>query len=272
MTATLTLEAQHRLDRYLSQVRALLRAAPKLDADEIERDIRSHIDTELADRDHEVTAEELENVLRRLGSPTQWVDEDEVPWWRRTLATLHSGEDWRLSYLCLGTTSLGLLLLLAGTPVALALFAAGFVLARAALSLAEERDEALGPRRWLVLPAIAVVVVPVLAALVLGPLIGLGQAGYDEGWFAATAIGEARVDPPAREALVRASLVAAGVGAWWLLLAAGWGLLQRAVASFARPLYEPTPVHRRRFAVAGAVLTALGVAALLLAGAADVAI
>jgi len=266
MTATLTVEAQHRLDRYLTQVRALLRAAPKLDADEIERDIRAHIDSELADRDHEVTAEELENVLRRLGSPTQWVDEDEVPQWRRALATLHGGHDWRLSYLCLGATGLGFLLLFAGTPIALAFFAGGFVLARAALSLAEERDEPLGSRRWLVLPAIAVVVVPALVALFLGPIIGLGQAGYEEGWFVGTVIGEPFAVSAAHEALVRTALILLGLGTWWLLLAAFWGLLQRAVASFARPLYQPTPKHRHRFAVTGALFTILGIAMLLIIG------
>ena len=266
MTATLTIEAQHRLDRYLNQVRALLRSAPKLDAGEIERDIRAHIDSELTDRDHEVTAEELENVMHRLGSPTQWVGDDEVPQWRRALATLHGGEDWRLSYLCVGATALGFLLLFAGTPIALAFFAGGFLLARAAVNLAEERDEPLGSRRWLVLPAIAVVVVPVLVALFLGPIIGLGQAGYEEGWFAATVVGEPFAVSAGHEAIVRTALILLGLGTWWLLLAGFWGLLQRAVASFSRPLYTPTPKHRRRLAIAGVIFTILGIVAVLLVG------
>lgn len=266
MTATLTLEAQNRLDRYLAQVRALLRSAPKLDADEIERDIRAHIDSELADSEHDVTAEELENVLRRLGSPTQWVGDDEVPQWRRALAALHGGEDWRLSYLCLGATGLGFLLLFAGTPIALAFFAGGFLLARAAVSLAEERDEELGSRRWLVLPAIAVVVVPVLASLFIGPIIALSQAGYEEGWFVGTVIGEPYAVSVAHHVMVRTSLILLGLGTWWLLVAACWGLLQRAVASFSRPLYTPTPTHRRRLAVAGAIFTVAGIAILLFVG------
>lgn len=101
MSATLTLEAQHRLDRYLQEVRLLLHGATGVDASEVERDIREHIETELREAVSPVSPEELENVLRRLGSPGGWVDESDVPPWRRALARLYLGEDWRLAYLCL---------------------------------------------------------------------------------------------------------------------------------------------------------------------------
>ena len=130
----------------------------------------------------------------------------------------------------------------------------------------EERDEPLGPRRWLVLPAIAVVVVPVLGALFLGPIIGLGQAGFEEGWFAGTVMDRTLAVSTAHEGIVRTALILLGLGTWWLLLATFWGRLHRAVASFARPLYTPSPKHRRRFAIAGAIFTILGIAAILLAG------
>lgn len=266
MTATLTLDAQQRLDRYLGQVRALLRGAPKLDAGEVERDIRAHIEAELGPAEVPVSAQRLEEVLRRLGSPSQWVGEEEVPPWRRLLARLHSGEDWRLAYLCLATTGLGLLLTFAGTPFGLAFFAAGYLLARAALALADERGEPLGARRWLIVGSIAVVVIPVLFALLAGPLLPLGPVGYDEGWYAGTFIGRAAADPPGRAALVHTGLIALSLGAWWLILAGLWGVLWRLLGSFARPIYEPRAAHRARLAIAGLTLLIIGCVALLLAG------
>lgn len=262
MSATLSLEAQHRLERYLQEVRLLLRGATGVDAGEVERDIRDHIETELGGRTSPVSREELENVLRRLGSPGGWVDESEVPPWRRALARLYLGEDWRLAYLCLGTTVVGALFLLAGSALALVLFGAGFLLARAAVSLAEERGEKLGARRLLVLAPIAVVVVPALIGFLAGPLLPLGQAGYDEGWFASLGIGPPEVDAAGREAAVRAALIAAALGAWWLVLSALRGVLQRPLVTFLRPLFGPQTRHWRWLLVAGAVLTVAGVAVL----------
>jgi hypothetical protein len=267
MTATLTLEAQHRLDRYLQEVRLLLRGAAGVDAAEVEHDVREHIETELGAAADPVTAEELENVLRRLGSPTQWVGDEEVPAWRRALARLYLGEDWRLAYLCFGISVLGAVLLFAGSPIALVLFGAGFLLARAAVSLAEERGEELGPRRWLVLLPIAVVVVPVLLVVLVGPFIPLGQVGYEEGWFTSLGIGPPSLDGPGREAVLRTALVALGSGAWWVVLAGLWGLLGRAVAAFARPIYTPRLLQRWWLGGVGLALSILGIVALaLLAG------
>ncbi len=270
MTATLTPDALQRLDRYLGQVRVLLRGAPNLDADEVERDIRAHIDAELGGTEAPVGAQRLEEVLQRLGSPSQWVGEEEIPPWRRLLARLLSGEDWRLAYLCLATTGVGLLLTLAGTPIGLAFFAAGYVLGRAAVALADERGEPLGARRWLIVGSIAVVVIPVLFALLAGPLLPLGPVGYEEGWYAGTFIGQAAADPPGRAALVYTGLIALALGVWWLVLAGLWGVLWRLLGSFARPIYEPRAPHRRWLAIAGLALVVIGCALLLVAGKGDI--
>lgn len=65
---SLTKNAQGELDRYLRRVRAVLRAHPSVDADEVERDIRGHIDAELAASSAPVTEVRLRAVLDQLGS------------------------------------------------------------------------------------------------------------------------------------------------------------------------------------------------------------
>lgn len=264
MTATLTLEAQHRLDRYLQEVRLLLSGTSGVDANEVEGDIREHIETELGGRGEAITAEELGRVLRRLGNPSQWVGEDEIPVWRRALTRLYLGEDWRLAYLCLGITVLGAILLVSGSPIAVVLFAAGFLLARAAVSLADERGEALGPRRWLVLAPILVVVVPFLLVILAGPLIPLGQVGYEEGWFASVGLGPAALDASGRGALVTLALVSFGAGVWWLVLAGLWGVVRRVLTPVTRPVVTYQPAQRRWLVAAGLVLAIVGGVALAL--------
>ncbi|MCG6962807.1 MAG: hypothetical protein LJE95_05990 [Acidobacteria bacterium] len=264
MTATLTLEAQHQLDRYLQEVRLLLSGTSGVDASEVEGDIREHIETELGGREEAITAEELDRVLRRLGSPSQWVGEDEIPAWRRALTRLYLGEDWRLAYLCLGISVIGAVLLFAGSPISVVLFAAGFLLARAAISLAEERGEELGPRRWLVLAPILIVVVPVLLVVLAGPFIPLGQVGYEEGWFSSLGLGPASVDGPARVALVTLALVSFGAGAWWLVLAGLWNVVRRLLTPVTRPVVTYQPTQRRWLAISGLVLAVAGVVALVL--------
>jgi len=98
-------QAQHRLDQYLDDMRISLRGCPSIDPREVERDILDHIDHELRDRSLPTPIEEaeLEAVLHQLGSPGQWVPQEDIPLWRRLVLTLrHGPEDWRLAYLSLG--------------------------------------------------------------------------------------------------------------------------------------------------------------------------
>lgn len=161
-------------------------------------------------------------------------------------------------------TLAGGLFLLAGSAIALLLLGAGFLLARAAVSLADERGEKLGARRILVLTPIAVVVVPVLIVILTGPILPVTQVGYEEGWFASLGIGPPAVDEAGREAALRVGLIGAGLGVWWLALAGAWGLLQRTLAKLTRPLLVPRPAHPWSLLIAGSVLTVAGVVVLSL--------
>ena len=64
-----TQDAQSNLERYLGRVKSALRPHPSVDSDDVEREIRGHIEAELEGASTPVTAERLRSVLDRLGSP-----------------------------------------------------------------------------------------------------------------------------------------------------------------------------------------------------------
>ena len=163
---TLTQEAQRELDRYLRRVRVTLQTHRSIDADDVERDVRGHIEAELAESPAPVTEDRLRRVLDRLGSPNQWVPPDELPIWRKVLVSLRYGpEDWRLAYMTFALFVAGPL---AG-PIGLVFFFASIPMARATLALLEQEGEPVGARRWLVYPPLAVTYVAVVLAAFVGP-------------------------------------------------------------------------------------------------------
>lgn len=89
----LTPEAQQRLDEYLTEVRAALAGCRTVDPDEIEQDICAHIAAEFPPSYGPVSRLSLEPVLARLGSPEQWVPEEERTAWRRWRARLQHVRD-----------------------------------------------------------------------------------------------------------------------------------------------------------------------------------
>jgi len=100
MMTRLTPEASSRMDQYLRQVRSTLSGCASVHADEVERDVREHIESELPADQQAIPVQDLNRILDRLGSPSQWVPAAEIPWWRRFLNRWHHGpEDWRLAYL-----------------------------------------------------------------------------------------------------------------------------------------------------------------------------
>lgn len=180
-----TPEADRRLAEYLGQVRAALAGVPDVSADDIEADVREHIETEFAAAIRAVTAVELEKVLVRLGPPEGWrpIAVGDAPraavepfdwWWfardlkRRVLglfATLYRGpEDWRLAYITFILTVLAI-------PTMGILLPVAYLFGRATTELVREKGGTLGARRWLVYPAILAVSLPLFLALTLWPLV-----------------------------------------------------------------------------------------------------
>ncbi len=197
---TLTPDAAARLEQYLADVRAALASAPDINPDEIEADIRSHIEAEFQSAVRPVTAVELEAVLVRLGPPEVWAAAaDGAPAAGRGVepfdwagffagvkqrllsipATLWRGpEDWRLAYVAFGLFALGILTLpLFG--LGLIFLAPSYLFGRAAAELAKEKGQALGARRWLAYPGVVAFAVPLFLALSFWPLAAMPAAAHE---------------------------------------------------------------------------------------------
>ena len=86
----LSINAQECLNSYLEKVKARLRGAKSLDANEIERDIHEHIERELESEAEPVGYEAVAGVIDRLGSPEQWVPDEELTWGRKIIARMQN--------------------------------------------------------------------------------------------------------------------------------------------------------------------------------------
>jgi hypothetical protein len=222
----LTPDAQLELDRYLRRVSLALRGHSSVDAEDVERDLRGHIASELAGSSTPVNEARVREVLERLGSPSQWVPLDDLPLWRKVLVGVRSAsQDWWLAFLTFALLVMGLLT----APTGLVLLLASIPMARATLALLEEQGELVGARRWLVYPPLIVSYLAFAGAVFLAP----------PGLIAAAA------DPTVRADAVRwfpqpfwlsvpiATVFVAGV--WWALL----GLLLARFTGVVRMVFLP---------------------------------
>lgn len=140
------------LDEYLRQMRTYLRGCRTVDADEVERNVIEHIESEFESVTAAVSFEELDSVLQRLGSPRQWIPEEELYWWRKTIFRLRTGpEDWRLAYISFGLLVAGFIIL----PSFIVLLPASFIVSRAVLSETADAGE-LKSQKWLIYPSLIV--------------------------------------------------------------------------------------------------------------------
>ncbi len=188
----LTLGAQQRLDSYLDELRRVLTDDAKADPVDVERDIRDHIQTALADADGPVDESRLDQVLRSLGAPAEWIDHPDRPWFARppkenTNATQPSPaemlrrvaggrEGYLLPALSLLILISGLMLALfsgdtgAGLAIVVVAVLGAFVLARAAI--ARQPNEWQSPvQKWLLSPPLLMVYVPLLITIFIWPLV-----------------------------------------------------------------------------------------------------
>ena len=162
------------LDKYLQQVRTYLRGCKTVDADEVERNVIEHIESEFEGATAAVSFEELDVILQKLGSPQQWIPEEELPWWRKIIFKLRSGpEDWRLAYVSFGLLIFGCLLPWM-FPV---LILASFIVSRAALAATDYRLDK--GQKWLLYPSLIIVYFFLAAAILLIPLGALVPVGYE---------------------------------------------------------------------------------------------
>ena len=172
MVIELSEKARKSLSDYLDQVKRSLKGVKNIDADEIVQNVNEHIENELGDTTEPVSSEKLGAVLEKLGSPLQWVPEEEISWWRKFILRIYSGpEDWRLAYI-----SFGLLLIAFLFHYSLSfsefviLVTASFIVSRAALAAANGRDELRG-QKWLIYPSLIAGYIAILSLILAWPLI-----------------------------------------------------------------------------------------------------
>lgn len=173
--------AKKHLDNYLQQVRACLKDCSTVDADEVEQNIKEHIESELQDSSEPVSLDALDDILKRLGSPQQWLPE-EISWWRKIILRLRTGpEDWRLAYISFGVLVLSALFYCYNKEeISLILVAVSFILSRSTLSAVDNHNE-LKAQKWLIYPSLIIVYGFALFSLLLWPIPLLFElaSGYD---------------------------------------------------------------------------------------------
>ena len=250
-------DAERELRRYLRDVAGALRAHRSVDAEEVERDIMSHIESELAGSPTPISGAHLRGVLERLGNPVQWVPAERPDVSTALIAQVGSGpEDWRLAYL---TFALFVGAVLLGPPGSV-LFVASVVVARATVALFDHEPQAIGARRWLVYPPLLVgyavialgiaVVVPAVIASAADPTV----RSEARRWF----------PEPFWVALPLA--VTFGAGAWWMLLGLVLARFRDAVRSVFWPFADWFDRrHGMRVACVGlaVAIVAMGLAAVV---------
>ena len=225
---TLSEGAKRNLEDYLRQARMYLRGSKSVDADEVEQNVAEHIETELEGVPEPVSRDDLVAVLKRLGSPQQWVPAEELAWWRRIILRLRSGpEDWRLAYLSFGLLVLGCILPWT-FPV---LVITSFIVSRAALSETDNAQE-LKAQKWFLYPPLIVVYLFALLVLLMWPLIVfLPVAEAYERRFS-------RLQDDFGYWFVAISAIVAGLGLWWSILAGIFLKFRRIVKVLFRPFAD----------------------------------
>ncbi|HEU4886661.1 MAG TPA: hypothetical protein VFV49_02160 [Thermoanaerobaculia bacterium] len=244
----MTPAARERLDNYLQRMRSELRGTRSVVADEVEQSVREHIEIALATAQTPVGATEVIGVLDRLGPPERWLADEERPILRRFVDRLRSGpEDWRLAYLAFGLFVASFLFFPIG---GFFLLIPAMFVSRAYVELARDRGEPLGARRWLVYPAIAVVLAFAVGLLIVGPPLPLMALAFEDDGL------EPLFDIPHTSAgEIRFVFGMGGVlfGSWWILAAAFCAAFLRPIRFVFAPLLDG--VRRKHFAVLAAIGT-----------------
>lgn len=221
--------AKKRLGKYVQQIRAYLRGCKTVDANEVERNVMEHIESEFEGATAAVSLQELDAVLNRLGSPRQWIPEEELAWWRKTIFRLRTGpEDWRLAYISFGLLILGCLIL----PASFVLIPASFIVARALLSETTDAEE-LKAQRWLIYPSLIIVYSFVLFWLLAWPAFALAIAAYE--WEHNVRSSYFQLGDDLHYWIMATSFVIAGLGLWGIVL----GTLLLKWRSFLQVLFKP---------------------------------
>jgi hypothetical protein len=216
ITQKLSDAARQLLERYLWELRISLQGCRSVDPKEVEADVKQHIDQELADAPAPVSGDKLDEVLRKLGSPWQWVPVEELSWWRRIVLKLRTGpNDLRLGALVMALMVLGLIFV----PLTWPFLLGSFLLARATVAMMAEREKELGWQRWLIYPPLVIVYLPIFLALIAWPAMAAALAAELGGSRDISPFnGQPWRDLPEIPFILSATATA--ISGWWSLLLA----------------------------------------------------
>jgi VIT1/CCC1 family predicted Fe2+/Mn2+ transporter len=252
-----TPDAKRRFDEYLQRMRVSLRGSRSIEPDEVEQNVLEHVELALAEAPSPIGPERLGTVLEQLGPPERWLPEDDRPLWRKAMDRVIAGpEDWRLAYASLGLT----LLMVITFPIGgVLLLLPAFLLSRSYVALMEERGEALGARKWLVLPPIVFALLLISAGALIAPSGAFGAILSEVG------IRDLGFDYQTRYERGRLFLGALSMatGAWWIVLSGVFAMLMRPF----RALFAPVTSGLKRghalvLTLAGVVIAGIGAALL----------
>jgi hypothetical protein len=265
----LTETAREQFDSYLARLRSALKGAAHVEADEVEQNVREHVEVALAGVPGPIGADRLGSVLERLGPPERWIPEEERPGWKRALDRLRSGpEDWRLAYLAFAFFAVSFVFAPIGGML---LLIPGYVLSRATVSFLAEKGDRMGARRWLILPSMVMLLLPLAAAIVAGPPGGvvvwlIEEGGFDHMSAALERLHGVRTQewPVLELTALRAGMVMAAFGTWWLIAAPLLLPLRRPLQiAFLPALDWWQRRHLAIMALVGAIVGAIGWSLLL---------
>ena len=251
----LTPDAKRRFDEYLQRMRVTLRGSRSVEPEEVEQNVIEHVELALAGAPSPIGPERLDTVLEQLGPPERWLPDDDRSIWRKAMDRVIAGpEDWRLAYASLALT----VLMVITAPIGgMLLLLPAFLVSRAYVAMMEERGEALGARKWLVLPPIVLAMVLVCSIALLAPAggfgavlseIGLRDLGFD-------------YDTRYERGQLFLGTLSMATGAWWIVLSGVFAMLMRPF----RALFAPVTSGLKRghalvLTVAGLVIAGIGAA------------
>lgn len=260
----LTDGAREELARYLNDVERSLEGQTNVSAPDVVAGIREHVEAELSSQvAGEATAEDLADVLQRLGPPAAWVEPG-----GSEAAGSAAGTSRRTATAALGVVGIGIALVLANTLTAVGwgLLVGGSVVARggydtepgAAMS-AESRAALVWARLSTLLGGVAVLLGPALYVWGASQIGGVLETPLERHL---DLVGAER---PLHYWLAVGALASAATGVWWICV----GVLIRQFERPARRLLGPlehlvSMGPGRRLLLGGAILLALSLLGLVL--------
>ena len=250
----LTNMARQELEKYLAEVRRSLGGRSDVSASDVVAGIREHVETELSMRSVEtVTAEDVADVLERLGSPASLADDGT----RVADADMDRTRAASIAALVLGGAGVAL--------IPTAMLPLGWLLISASLLTARLALPAVGPVQGvegrLVLAMWHTGVACAAVALLFGPAVLVWGAAQIGGVLEGPLTSRLGIEGTARPAVYWTTMAAAAgavTGVWWLLL----GVLLRLAGDVIRGALGPArwavpPRSSRALLIGGAVVSAV---------------